>query len=100
MSASNTKQCVADFYGKKLIGALYGELPNGNRGIASKTISLVFDDGTALVLSPGTGNGFISYWAEDRREVTRALRRKKDELESVGAALYEVLTLAGEVGGS
>lgn len=90
MTASNTKDCFRECVGKKVTGVLFGALPLGDRDIASRTKTLIFDDGTGLTIS---SNG--SFWRETAKDVRHAVEWKRDELNATKGEIAEVLALAG-----
>ena len=92
MTASNTKECFRECVGKTVKGVLFCALPINDRDIASRTKTLVFDDGTGLTFSD---NG--SFWPEHASDVRRAVERKRDELNATKGEIAGVLALAGEL---
>lgn len=91
MAASNTKDCFRECVGKKIKGVLFDALPNGSRrDLSDGTKTLVFNDGTGLTISASG-----TFWRENAEEVSRAIQRKRTELEDNGRDIKDVLTAAG-----
>ena len=88
-AASNTRECILQHRGKKIIGALFGALPmSGPIG----TVTLVLDDGSGLTFSNAG-----AYWTESKDDVARAIGRIREQLETSSAMSAEYLRLASEV---
>jgi len=92
MVASNTRECILQHRGKKIIGALFGALPIARQEIADGTVTLVLDDGSGLTFSSAG-----AYWTESKDDVSRAIGRIREQLEASSAMSAEYLRLAGEV---
>jgi hypothetical protein len=90
MSASNTKECVRELVGRRIVGVLFNALPLNDRSLASGNKTLVFEDGTGFTFS---SNG--SYWQESAENVRRAVVVEERELLAVQEDLRGVLDLAG-----
>jgi hypothetical protein len=91
LSASNTKDCVRDLVGKRIVGVLFDALPVNRSDLASGNKTLVFDDGSGF-----TFNSIGSFWAETAAELERAITQKKSELSALEQDIRDVLALAGE----
>ena len=94
MSASNTKECILDFRGCKLVGVLMHKLPLSRQDIARKTITLLFDNGEGLTFS--APNEHPAYWPESKEDVSRALDQVRSELQNTVEMLGDALSAAGE----
>ena len=92
MSAANTRDCVRDLIGKKIVGVLFDALPVSHRDLQTGTKTLVFDDGTGF-----TFNSRGAFWKETAKDITRAVELKKQELHAIETDIKDVLTVAGEV---
>ena len=92
MTASNTKECFSECVGKRVVGVLFGALPVGDRDIASRTKTFVFDDGSGITFS---SNG--SFWPDSAKDVRRAVELKRDELNATKGEIAGVLALAGSL---
>jgi hypothetical protein len=92
VAAANTRECILQHRGKKIIGALFGALPIGRADLADGTVTIVLDDGSGLTFS-STG----AYWTEPKDDVSRAIGRIREQLEASSAMSAEYLRLAGEV---
>ncbi len=91
MSAANTKDCVRDLIGKKVVGVLFNALPI-HPHLQTGTKTLIFDDGTGF-----TFNSRGAFWKETAKDITRAVGSKEQELRLIEADIKDVLTVAGEV---
>lgn len=89
MAASNTPGCIAEFFGKTLVGVMFNKLPTHRGDLSEGTKALVFDNGRALVFS---NHG--TYWVESADHVQRALDKERRELEQTTGRLQEVLAMA------
>jgi hypothetical protein len=94
VSASNTKECILDFRGCKLVGVLMHKLPLSRQDIARKTITLLFDNGKGLTFS--APNEHPTYWSESKEDVSRALDQVRSELQNTAEMLGDTLSAAGE----
>lgn len=86
-AASNTKEAWSTFIGCTVKGVLHG----GLHGHAQDTT-------TTLVFECGYGLTFCStgaHWITQPDDVARAIRSKRDELNSRTRELQDVLALAG-----
>ena len=104
MTEKNTKDCVRDLIGKKVVGVLFNALPIQrdlrprlrreviHRDNEPGTKTLIFDDGTGF-----TFNSRGAFWKETTKDIARAVERKERELRSIEADIKDVLTVAGEV---
>ena len=92
MSVANTKDCVRDLIGKKIVGVLFDALPVSHRDLQTGTKTLVFDDGTGF-----TFNSRGAFWRETKKDITRAVGLREQELRLIEADIKDVLTVAGEV---
>lgn len=87
---SNTRDCFSTFIGRQVVGVLFDALPVGRKDLAAGTKTLVFDDGRGLTISSkGT------FWVESEREIERAIKSARKEMERTKADLAGVLELAG-----
>jgi len=91
-AAANTRECILQHRGKKIIGALFGALPIARQDLADGTVTLVLDDGSGLTFSSAG-----AYWTESKDDVSRAIGRIREQLEASSAMSAEYLRLAGEV---
>lgn len=92
-AAANTKACIQQFIGRKVIGVLFDALPVNHADLSKGTKTLVFDDGRGLTFS---SKG--SFWSDSPDDVRRAVRQVRDRLSATQHDLAGVLRLAGEVG--
>lgn len=91
MVASNTKDCFRYCIGKQVTGVLFDALPLGRCDLSSGTKTMIFEDGTGLTIA---NNG--SFWIESADEIQRAVRSRKEELETTQRELADVLAVAGQ----
>lgn len=89
MAASNSKDCFHECIGKRVRGVLFDAFPRGQLDLRG-TKALIFDDGTALVIS-ATG----TFWIEGAPETKSAIQAKWIELERTKREIEEVLIIAG-----
>lgn len=93
MAASNTIDCIREFFGDELRGVLVGERAT-HRGEEMTTYTLIFASGRGLTFAANPG-GYLVWWREQDDDLRRALDCKADELRATGQTLAEVLELAG-----
>jgi hypothetical protein len=93
VSASNTKECILDFRGCKLVGVLMHKLPLSRQDIARKTITLLFDNGEGLTFS--APNAHPTYWSESKEDISRALHGVRKKLQDTSDMLGDVLHASG-----
>jgi hypothetical protein len=89
-ATANTDECFSICIGRRVIGVLFDALPVNRRDIAAGTKTLVFEDGYGLTISSAG-----SFWTEDKDEIARAIRYKREELSKTSAEIEGVLALAG-----
>lgn len=90
MSASNTRECVLDLRGLKVVGFIEGLLPRGDRDIASHCKTILFDDGTGFTWSE---NG--SFWRESKEHVTSAINELQADLERTRLQQADLIVASG-----
>lgn len=91
MSASNTKDCVRDQIGKRIVGVLFDALPLSDRRLAAGNKTFVFEDGSGFTFSSSG-----SFWEERADDIKRAVNRQRERLEANQRDLQDVLDLAGD----
>lgn len=90
MAASNTRECILEIRGRKVVGVIEGLLPRGDKDIASRCISILLDDGTAFTFS---SNG--SFWLETKEHVSSAIRELESNLEQTRLAQADLVVASG-----
>jgi hypothetical protein len=89
MVASNTKDCFRACIGKRIKGLLFDALPVGRDDLAAGSKTMIFEDGTGLVIA---SNG--SFWLENEREIQRAVECHRSELEALKREIADVIAVA------
>ena len=89
MSAANTKDCIRDLIEKRVVGVLFDALPL-SPSLALGTKTLLFDDGTGF-----TFNSRGAFWSETAIDISKAVKKKQDELHLVEKDIKDVLNVAG-----
>ena len=90
MSAANTKDCVRDLIGKKIVGVFFNALPAGHQDLQAGTKTFIFDDGTGF-----TFNSRGAFWNETADNIARAVKLKEQELRLIEGDIKDVLAVAG-----
>jgi hypothetical protein len=88
-AASNTRECILQHRGKRIIGCLFGQLPRSRADISSGTVSIILDDGSALTFSASG-----AYWTDSKADVDWAIGRFRKTVEETGRLAAEAIALA------